>query len=662
MVNILYNNSLAGIFVTFLAGTVLVFGFETPELNTIKLVWWSILAGLLIVRLTDFFYWRTRLQGTEFDGKWTLRRFIVGALVTAIMWSAYVLLTSQRVGVIELAFTIIIVAAMAGGSATVLASSRLAAIGYSSILLFPSSLVLILSSEHFQNLLGMLGLFFGVVMVISSDKTIKFTKNAIRLKNHNAILVEEMKKEKAEVGRINQELNQAYVKLHKINSSLEDEVFQRTEKIHQLSNLDPLTQLYNRNALTRALNGLLKESKEQDVPLAVLFIDLNGFKKINDALGHDVGDRVLKIITQRIIKEKENGNIGRWGGDEFVLALPGYTVEQAIKKAQHTIRTIEETISFDKNISLNVGASVGVAMSPMHSDDVMQLIQFADIAMYENKKSKQNMPVVFSEKLLQAAQQTEQWREGLSHAINRNELKLVYQPIISTNNSKIAGFEALLRWKFEGKQVSPIVFIPIAEQSSLIISIGAWVLRQACVDALRWSDSSDGTLSVNVSMVQLLHDEFMQTLDDVLRDTLFPPEKLLLEITESVFAESKDKVSSILKRIMERKVRVSIDDFGTGYSSLSQLQTLPFHVVKIDKTFIANIDEKGGAIIRAALYIARELGCKTVAEGIETKEQAMALNSMGVDYMQGFLYSKPKDIVELLEFIKEIDGAVRVVR
>lgn len=650
-VNLLYGNSLAGVLVTLIAGSYLTFGFVTPELSKLKLFWWGILLICLAVRLADYLYWRKSLFGTKFDGKWALRRFILGALLTAAMWSSYIVFIGLRADVMELAFSVIVVSAMAGGSATVLAGSRIAALWYSGILLIPSSIALVMSGEQFQFSLGILGLFFGVVMLISSNRAVNFTKNAIHLKNHNSILIEEMKVEKREVGRVNQELNEAYSKLHNINSSLEEEVLQRTQKIQQLSNLDPLTQLYNRTAFTHALDTLIGNTQTQKEPLAILFIDLKGFKKINDALGHEIGDSVLKIITGRILTAKENGHIGRWGGDEFVLALPNLSVKQAVKKAQSVVKLIEKPFDID-NITLNVGASVGIAMSPLHGTEVKQLIQFADIAMYKNKNSKLNLPVVFSEQLLQAVQRTERLREGLGHALDRAEFRLVYQPIINAVDHKVAGCEVLLRWTFEGEEVSPVIFIPIAEQSSLIISIGEWVLRKACFDAKSWSGTSDRTLSVNVSMVQLLDDGFLKILDDILHDTQLPPERLILEITESIFTESKNKVAVLLKDIMSRRVRVSIDDFGTGYSSMSQLQALPFHIVKIDRSFVANINEKGGAIIRATLYIARELGCKTVAEGIETEEQAKELVSMGANYLQGFFYSKPINIDELNQFIK----------
>ncbi len=651
-VDLLYVNSVAGTFITLLAASALVFGFKDSGMSGLKLGWWLVLALVVALRIADFSYWKLKLRQQNYQPSWPYRRFLIGSTTSAVLWSAYLFIIAHHVEVIELAFTLIVVAAMAGGAASILAASKLAAISYSTILLIPASIYLSVSGEGFVTVLGGLGIFFGLVMAFSAKKSADSIKEAIALKYHNVSLVDELQTEKSEIKRMNSELNKAYQQLNEINSSLEQQVAERTKEVYRLSKLDPLTKLYNRTAFILAAEELVKTSQESNQTLAVLFIDLDGFKKVNDIFGHEVGDQVLIHVTQRLLSHRADGNIGRWGGDEFVLAIPNLDQYQAEQSAKQIIEAIEETIRVGSN-SLSVGASVGIALSPEHSSDVKQLIQFADIAMYQQKNTLNPGCVVFSEQLLETVRQTERLRDGLKQAIEKAQLELVYQPVFYNDGQRVESCEALLRWTFNGELVSPGVFIPIAEQSSVILQIGAWVLKTACQEASQWPEHFAKSVSVNVSMVQLLDDEFLSVLDEALEQSSLDPQRLTLEITESVFAENKELVANILREIISRKVKVSIDDFGTGYSSLSQLQSAPFHIIKIDRSFVARLDEKGAAIIRAALYIARELGCEVVAEGVETEQQADALKRLGADYFQGFLFSKPLNISSLHKVIEQ---------
>lgn len=648
-VDLLYINSLAGLFITLLAASALVFGFEPSSVSKYKEIWWWFVIIVTSLRLSDFGYWRVKLRHNDYSPLWPYRRFLLGSIGTAVLWCLYLFIISHNVEVIELAFTLIVIAAMAGGAASILAASKFAAISYSSILLIPGSTYLMLTGDGFLSIIGTLGVFFGFVMIFSANKSATSISDAISLKYHNLSLVEELQNEKSEIKRMNSELNRAYQQLNGINTSLEEQVQERTHEVYRLSKLDPLTKLYNRTAFIFALDKLMWEQLKGKSTVAVLFIDLDGFKKVNDIFGHEIGDQVLMLVTQRLLAFRANGNICRWGGDEFVLALPDLTIEQAEEQAKLITSSIENTIQLD-SIVLSIGASIGISLAPKHSKNVKQLIQYADIAMYQQKNALISKAVVFSKQLLETVKQQECLRDGLRMAIEKGELHLTYQPVIDTVSNRISSCEALLRWNFKGEEISPIVFIPVAEQSSLILQIGEWVLRKACFDANQWPRDINCSVSVNVSMVQLLDDEFLSILDNALEQSQLKPERLILEITESVFAENKQFVANLLSEIMKRRVRVSIDDFGTGYSSLSQLQSIPFHILKIDRTFVARLDEKGAAIVKAALYIASQLGCETVAEGIETEEQAKALRSLGANYLQGFLYSKPIKNSQLHEF------------
>ncbi|MFT4811263.1 MAG: diguanylate cyclase (GGDEF)-like protein, partial [Paraglaciecola sp.] len=425
-----------------------------------------------------------------------------------------------------------------------------------------------------------------------------------------------------------------------VNINLEDEVKRRTDEIFQLSNLDPLTQLVNRKAFTSDLEALIEQSVVKDCPLALLFIDLNGFKKINDTMGHKVGDSVLVQVTQRISAFSENNRVGRWNGDEFLVALPYSDQDTAMSIAKAIATSITQPMYVHGN-ELYLSASIGIAMAPTHSLSATELIQLADLTMCEQKKSDNKRPRLFSNDLKERVTASQMILEGLQHAMERKQFFLCYQPIQSAKDNVSFAFEALLRWDFNGKFIGPDVFIPLTEKSGLIKEIGAWVLNRACMDANHWQFNQQAAVSVNVSVIQLMDDGFIRLLDNCLRSSGLAPERLHLEVTESTFVENKVKIRQQLEQIQARNIDVSIDDFGTGYSSLSQLQSLPVNFVKIDKSFVDNIEGKGEAIIRATLFIAHELNCKTIAEGVETKEQAIALSAMGVDYLQGYYFAKP---------------------
>lgn len=595
---------------------------------------------LVALRLTDALFWQFKLKDTEFNGLLAVRRFIFGSLMTACLWSAYCVLVFNHVDIVELAVTLIIISGLAGGASTVLAGHKNTASAFVAIILFPFAFYALVSDQHHHQLLGMLAGLFGIVLFFAARKSAGFTTSTIELKNENAQLIKQMQVEKQEIDKVNAELSNAYSKLNEANNSLEEEVFKRTEKIAQLSNIDSLTGLYNRSAFTAQLKTLLNRSAKRDNPLALLFIDLNGFKKINDTLGHKVGDAVLAEIAHRLGAFANDYHAGRWGGDEFLIALPYAEQEAAVSVANALQTRIGQPVDVMSN-QLSLTASVGIAMFPEHSTDELELIQLADFAMFEQKRAAVPEPRVFTQDLYQNLKGMQNLRDGLLHAINKRQFFVCYQPIICCKTGAPWAFEALIRWDFDGTLVRPDTFIPLAEQSGFIKDIGAWVLNRACIDASQWQFAQDACVSVNVSVMQLLDDDFIKILDKALLTSGLAPERLHLEITESMFADNKKQVREQLVAMNKRKIQVSIDDFGTGYSSLSQLQTLQFDTVKIDKSFVHNIEHGGEAIIRATLFIAREFGSQTVAEGIETQEQAVALRDLGVDFLQGYLYSKP---------------------
>jgi diguanylate cyclase (GGDEF)-like protein len=625
----------------------MVFWISGLDTNTHQLIWWFSISSILLLRLLDYAVWKLSSSKLASAGLLGIRRFAAGCIATAIAWSLYLVIFFNLLTDFELFFAIIIISSLAGGSAFLLSSSRFTAISYSLILLVPISLLGLFSEHEHRQLLGILGVALALVMVLSCIKSSRFTLDAIYQKNLNTLLIKEMENEKNLVAKANQELEVKSKELNQVNINLEDKVKRRTDEIYQLSNLDSLTQLVNRKAFTSSLEALIEQSIVKDSPLALLFIDLNGFKKINDTMGHKVGDSVLIQVTKRISAFSENNRAGRWNGDEFLVALPYSDEDTAMSIAKAIATSITQPIYVHGN-ELYLSASIGIAMAPLHSLSATELIQLADLTMCEQKKSDNKQPRLFSNDLKEKITASQMILEGLQHAIERKQFFLCYQPIQSAKDNVSFAFEALLRWNFYERFIGPDVFIPLAEKSGLIKEIGAWVLNRACMDANHWQFNQQASVSVNVSVIQLMDDGFIRLLDNCLRSSGLAPERLHLEVTESTFVENKAKIRQQLEQIQARSIGVSIDDFGTGYSSLSQLQSLPVNYVKIDKSFVDNIEGKGEAIIRATLFIARELNCKTIAEGVETKEQAMALSAMGVDYLQGYYFAKPMKNEDLI--------------
>ena len=602
--------------------------------------WWAAITVISLLRIVDLAEWLTFSSKHPSRGKIGIFRFGTGAISTALLWSVHTFAFMPTMGVAEFCFTAIVLSSFAGGAVPMLAANKVISLGYSLTLLIPIGIVTLNSEQVYQAQLGYVVILLSLLMIPICLKTSAFTQGAIRQRLLNNQLVIDMAQEKERVAAANRELKATSAELNQSNSILEQEIKKRTDEIIQISNLDPLTQVSNRNAFTQNLDTIIRASEHNKMPVALLFIDLNGFKKINDAMGHKVGDKVLVTVTQRMLAFSETSKVGRWGGDEFLVILPYSDKQTALSISKAIIKSIEKPIEVSGN-ELHLSASIGIAMSPLHSQSATELIQLADISMCEQKENGVWAPGMFTQALLAKIESSQTILEGLQKAIELKQLSLNYQPIVNSAEHKAESYEALLRWNFNGTLVTPDNFIPLAEKSGLIKEIGAWVLNRACMDAVHWLNSEAASVSVNVSVIQLMDDGFIRHLDNCLQSSRLSPDRLHLEITESTFVENEQKIRFQLDQIQQRRVKISIDDFGTGYSSLSQLQTLPVNFIKIDKSFVDNVHGKGEAIIRATQFIARELNCQTIAEGVETKQQADMLFSMGIDYLQGFYFAKP---------------------
>ncbi|MFB9892096.1 putative bifunctional diguanylate cyclase/phosphodiesterase [Planobispora takensis] len=409
---------------------------------------------------------------------------------------------------------------------------------------------------------------------------------------------------------------------------------------------DPLTGLANRTVLNEALQEALADT---DAPLALLLLDLDGFKDVNDTFGHPVGDELLSQVGRRLRGIASTGHtLARLGGDEFAMVLPGADLATATAVAQqilHALQTPYRCAGRELHLTTSIGVLAGI---PIASSS--EALRDVDMALYAAKSAGKNQIATFDPGLREARMEHARLTTGLRQAIARNELTLNYQPVVALGNGEITAVEALLRWTPEGgKPVRPDVFIPIAEETGLIIPIGLWVLEQACADARRWHEEYGISVTVNVSGRQLRDESFSDAVLTVLQRHRLPEQALVLEITESMLlattpAETQ-RIISVLALLREHGVRIALDDFGTGYSSLAYLRTLPVDVLKIDRSFTNALTEadhhQTHAFTKAIVELAGSLNLRTVVEGVESGEQAGILQRMGCPLAQGYLFSPP---------------------
>jgi diguanylate cyclase (GGDEF)-like protein len=380
--------------------------------------------------------------------------------------------------------------------------------------------------------------------------------------------------------------------------------------------------------------------------LAVLFLDLDGFKLINDSLGHTLGDRLLEVVAERIQGAlREGDTVARLGGDEFTLLLPGVSrAEDAPKVAEKVLETLRQPIPIDGR-ELYVTGSVGISLYPDDGGDPETLVRNADAAMYRAKDRGRDTYQLYAPAMNATAVERLALESSLRKALAQGALRLHYQPLLDLTTGGVYGVEALLRWERPGHGlVLPDEFIPLAELTGLIIPIGPWVWRTACAQVKQWHDSGyrDLRLAVNLSARQFQQPDVAAQVTRALEETAFPPTHLDLEITESYAMQNPEAAIQTLRELKAVGVGLSIDDFGVGYSSLSYLKRLPIDTLKIDRSFVRDIttDPDDAAIVTAVIAMARTLKLMVVAEGVETEEQRAFLAAQGCDRAQGFLWSR----------------------
>ncbi|HEY9103691.1 PAS domain S-box protein [Chitinimonas sp.] len=418
-------------------------------------------------------------------------------------------------------------------------------------------------------------------------------------------------------------------------------------RLHYLANHDGLTGLLNRSGLMSQLEHEINRAKARRQSLAVLFLDLDRFKAINDTLGHGIGDRLLVAATERLRNQvKETDLVGRLGGDEFTIVLENLNApEIAADVASRIVGAMSQHFVIDGH-EMFVTASVGVAVYPGDGQDATSLLKNADVAMYRAKERGKNTYQFFAKEMNAQAFEHLLLENSLRHALERQEFELHYQPQVATATGSVVGVEALIRWRHpELGLVPPAQFISMAEQNGLIVPIGAWVLREACRQGRVWLDAGHALahVAVNLSARQFADDKLLETIRNALAESRLPANMLELEITESTIMQKPQEAVTVLHQLREMGVALSIDDFGTGYSSLVSLKQYPLDNLKIDRGFVSGIphDADDQAITEAIVAIARKMRLKVVAEGVETIEQFDFLRAAGCDIVQGYLLGRP---------------------
>ena len=426
---------------------------------------------------------------------------------------------------------------------------------------------------------------------------------------------------------------------------------------------DPLTGLANRLLLTERVNRALATAKSEGRRIAMLFIDLDRFKNINDTLGHEAGDRLLQNVANRLARcVRRSDTVARQGGDEFVVLIEAFEGSDDLARVAEKIlvEVAEPMTVYGREFQIT--ASIGVSTCPVDGDDLQALLKNADIAMYRAKQQGKNTYQFYAEQMNPHSVERLELEAALRRALERNELTLHYQPKVQARTGRVTGIECLLRWQHPTiGPVPPDQIVPLAEETGLIVPIGKWALRTACLQARKWAEQGLPLLrmAVNLSARQFMSATLLDDVVGTIAETGMDPRWIEFEVTEGVMMPEPEQAVKLLRKLKAIGVRLTIDDFGTGYSSLAYLKRLPIDCVKIDASFVRGVpvDASDVAITDAILAMSRSLGLKVVAEGVETRDQMRFLERRGCDEMQGYYFSKPLPAEQLTVYLREHEAA-----
>jgi len=615
-----------------------------PEL----IAWWLLMQASLVLRSIQFYRWNRSRPYFELGGRdphREVRLFVWGAATTGLFWALLPLFFFPMLDLGGRASVAILLSGMAGGSTIVLAAKRELSIGYCAALLLPTSVLFFAEGHRDGLILGSLGFIFFFVMSYSARIAHAASMRTSQLSRANEVLLRGMENAQQALREANAGLE---MRVRSRTEELSHEVLEKERYARELTRLarhDSLTGLYNRASLTEKLESALREARGQ-TSVAVLFIDLDKFKEVNDVRGHFSGDQVLSTVASRLRSRlHDRADLARWGGDEFVVVLRDLSDTDgldAMLLANALCDCLSKPIDIEPEAVI-IGATVGIAIYPEHGTTQEELIRAADVAMYEAKQDRAGSRIrMFDRALAEDLARRHRFAQSLGRAIDDGALSILFQPIVQVPNGRCVAMEALLRWRHpELGLVPPSEFIPLAERSGDIVAIGRWVLIEACRIANTWSGPDAPAVSINVSTAQVTTGCLVEHVREAMMRSGLPATRLHIELTESLFAGNQELVGPTLQALREMGVRISLDDFGTGFSSLAYLRSLPVDTIKIDKSFVDGIDGSSRSIVNAIISISKAMDFDLIAEGVETEHQMTALISMGVTSQQGYLFAKP---------------------
>jgi diguanylate cyclase (GGDEF)-like protein len=431
------------------------------------------------------------------------------------------------------------------------------------------------------------------------------------------------------------------------------------EKVREMATTDILTGLSNRFAFRQRLDLRLAEVNRSLGAFAVFYLDLDRFKAVNDSLGHPLGDKLLKAVSERIVSVvRAEDTVARLGGDEFaIIQRVTNTLNDPARLADRLIAAVGEPYLIDDN-AVAIGVSVGISLAPKDGVVADELIRAADVALYHAKAERRGGYTFFEKAMDEQVQGRRHMEDDLRTALAEGQFRLDFQPVVSAADRTVKSLEALLRWRHPVRgNVPPSDFIPLAEEVGLIAPIGEWVIREACRQAAKWPRHVK--LAVNVSAAQFKSPALVPTIVDAIASSRIASSRLIVEVTESVMIGDTDQAIAVLHRIRDQKIMIAMDDFGTGYASLGYLRRFPFDEIKIDRSFVSELGKRDDSvvIVRAIISMAKALGVATVAEGVESEDQFACLKAEGCDEIQGYLISRPMPAEDVLTFLGRGDGA-----
>jgi diguanylate cyclase (GGDEF)-like protein len=649
-------------------GVAMAVAIDLSNPTRFPMTWLGLLLLLTSVRVGYFLY--RRGQRPSDDSLAQLSHHLLGLLANALVWAAMPWWSFAELDSAGRVTAMLATAGLASLDTRLLAAMPRVAIGLCGLLLLPGAIWMFGSGEHADTVVGlMIGALF-VMVAVAIHRGARTHRTACELLHENKRLIALEAETRRQVDQLQNESAESKAVMARAHVGLEQRIDERTAALEDRSRdlarqaiTDALTGLPNRKGINEHLSELLAPMSDPSHTgeLALLFLDLDHFKEVNDQFGHLSGDSVLRQVAERLRENLPRSAFSaRWGGDEFIVVLPGMgrRVEQVRLVAEQLRAALCMPMRLEGGV-VRVGCSIGIALAPSHGRTPETLIIAADHAVYAAKSEGILRVRLFDVALAKKAGRQSQIAQALPAALELGQLEIAYQPIVSALTGEASHVEALARWTHpKWGAVSPAEFIPVAEASGHIHTMGRWVLRQACLDAARWTGDHPPKVSVNVSAMQVTSGRLVAQVREALAASKLPAQRLVIELTESMPMAGSDTVAATLAELRSMGVALALDDFGTGYSSLSSLLKQPLSLVKVDRSFVMDVPGDGEILIKATVDVARCFGLEVVAEGVENRSQQARLTALGVNYMQGYLFGRPMPNVEFLAWMALRDGSV----